>query len=294
MNEQHDDEQLQERLMASLALGVQRREPEASAWRPDPNQWQAFLDGRLALEDQEAVMAYLDTHPDAYEQWLAHARPEPTTRTPTLLQRLGEWVTVRGRLLPAAALAVVALLSLGLLLQSPAGVDTELDRVYVRVAALGLSAGSAPDLLQDPAFGFAGSGVQSHTLQAFIQGIGAGRRQLEETLGASAKSGEQQGESRWPEYYRLGRWYYLTWFVARTGLTPQERFWGGQERILERIRAALPLARDEAALPVSRQLDGIAGLLGRLEGSPDDARARRDLRRELESLWQLMRMAEGS
>jgi hypothetical protein len=198
--------------------------------------------------------------------------------------------------LPAAALGVAALLSLALLLRGPVGVDAQLDQAYTRIAGLGVTVadGLSPEPAADPTFGFVGSGIRSHTLKAFVQGIGAGRRQLEASLGNKSGDAVEPLETPRPEYYRLGRWYYLTWFVARTGLHPREQFWGSQERILEQIRSVMDFPRgDGTAQPVARQLDGIAELLERLERTPDDARGRRDLRRELESLWQVMRMAEG-
>ncbi len=302
MNGQTNDEHLHERLMVSTALGAQQRDPDAEAWQPDEALWQDFLQGGLGADKQEAMLAYLDSHPDAYDRWVAGAQPEAGAETGNLWQRLGRWLTGQGSqqpwALPAAALGVVALLSLVLLMRGPAGVDGELDLAYERIAELGVAMPATdavfPDFAEDPAFGFAGSGIRSHSLGAFVQGIGDGRRQLEESLGSGTETAAQQSETPWPEYFKLGRWYYLTWFVARTGLAPQAHFWSGQERILQQIRSVMEFRRGDAAeQPVTRQLDAIAELLGRLENTPDNARLRRDLRRELESLWQVMRLAEG-
>jgi len=285
------DEHDQARLMAAIALSAQRREPVTEA--PDPQEWRAFVAGRLDLERSEKWLEYIDANPDAYQAWLAEAG---TTKPPGVKPLGSRAMDVLRSVWLAPALAVAAVAAVALLLTVQT-VDP-LDDAYRTVAELARGAdrplSGGGDALADGgdsvAFGFSGGGKAPSHVQAFVDGIGAGRRQLEEQLGAPpAEAATSAAASK--AWYRLGRWYYLNWFVSRTGLSPDAEFWQRQGRTLGELRQALAGETDAGAAAVDASLDRLDAELAKLGGAPDNRRYRHQLERSLRELWALMQVA---
>ncbi len=288
----HDSEQQKrdrERLTASIALDAQRRQPGPAA--PEPAQWQAFLDGKLDAAESAAMLDYVDADPDAYRQWV---RCAAQTQKAGSGARLRAWFAAWRRpwLVPAAVGAAVAVLA-ALVLVDPT--PDGLDAGYAQVAALVRQADRpaqrkdfrAPGSGAAESFGFSAAAPTGPAWTAFVDGLGAGRRQLEAQLGVAAEaSGTPHAAAPRDRWYRLGRWYYLLWFVTRTELAPGHAFWLEQTALLADLQTAIgddSTPRSEAVAP---HLQAIGGSLDALGRAPDDRRVRHRLQSQLKSLWE--------
>ncbi len=205
-----------ERLAALLGIGAQthRHDPPP----PSDEQLAAFMDGRLQGTEREAMLAYLNRHPEYRHRWLeiasqlAHLTPPEQEAEAAPAPQPRPWLTIARRwmlaatALPAAAAALLA----GLLLWPVADLERRIDAVY---------AAAAP-VTEQPELPWEGTGMSFGPLtpapaaRAFGAGLWDGRLALG-TVDADRPgfleppSGQSWAGSAWSDYYLLGRWLLL-------------------------------------------------------------------------------------
>lgn len=215
----HDPPDNTERLVALLGIGARtgRRDPPP----PSDEQLAAFIDGRLRGSEREAMLAYLNRHPDYRHRWLEAAaqlaEPAPAERGPGpgVLDRLRLWLGAP-RLWAAAALPAAAA-ALALLLWPAADLEQRLDAVYAAApAAMELR----PLPWEGTALGFAPA-APAPPARAFGAGLWDGRLALGAAGGdrpgfLEPPAGRSWTASPWRHHYLLGRWLLLLRAAAGT------------------------------------------------------------------------------
>lgn len=292
MNASTNQTEDRNRVMASVALATDRRGP--GPVEPDEADWQAFLDGKLDAARSEAMLEYIDSNPDAYRKWLSPRKTRQNQGLGSMFHRLGDAMR-EGWMLTALSSGAVAALAVVMVLRPAEPLDVSYGQVAEQIqqseAAPTADLYTIPELDGETGLGFSGGSGGGAVWKAFSAGLGEGRRQLEEQVGASSAGTSIEAPAGGEDYYRLGRWYYLSWFVSRTGLELETDFWAEQKQTLESMRPAFEPKRGA----IHGRIDDILAALDKLSQSPESNRSKHQLQRRLRSLWEtLLAMDVGS
>lgn len=229
MKPENSQQRRQDKADVLVALAAQKSEVVEQA--PAPEELADFFANprRFSKQRKEAILAYLDSCPEAYERWIKQGKKAAQQSASQPYAFFGLPYTV-------AACALLLLMGVVLLWRGQ-GFELEqaIDRSY-QIAAFdddeesfqqGIA--SLAEVLQEEErpFSFSQSGP-SQSKQAFALGLKHDWQKPEQQIVANDDLINEQ----W-EHYQLGRWYSLLWTVSQQNKIMPPDFWKGQLEILD-------------------------------------------------------------
>ncbi|MGH8612898.1 MAG: hypothetical protein ACREYF_12975 [Gammaproteobacteria bacterium] len=303
MNNKRSPEK-QEREMALLGLAATDTPMVMSC--PSEETLARFIEGALAGQGRETMLAHLNRCASCYHHWLEAtsllnggertALPPAHSGSPGhAWQSLRPWLTGWKLMVPIAATAAFAYTVI-LWLPPSLDLNDQIDHAYAAVHAETIPPREAAPRALPPlpweaaALAFSGS-HPSAPRQAFGAGLWAGRQALlsadvHEAPPAflSPPRGVGWPNTVWTDYYALGRWTVLVWRLATQEDVPD---WHPHPGLLDDLRARLSerVAGEEEARRAVNALSRLQPQLAALAHEADAPR-REELRRALEITMQ--------
>lgn len=303
MNDKRSPEK-QEREMVLLGLAATDTPTVMSC--PSEETLARFIEGTLAGQGRETLLAHLNRCASCYHHWLEAASllnggeraalPPARSGSPARAwQSVRPWWTGWKLIVPVAATAAFAYTVILWWPPSP-DLNDQIDLAYAAVRAENTPPREAAQRALPPlpwegaALAFGGS-HPSAPRQAFGAGLWAGRQAL---LSAEAREappaflsppgGAGWPNTAWADYYALGRWMVLGWMLATQEEVPD---WRPHPGLLDDLRARLSerVSVEEEARQAVNALSRLQPLLAALAHEADAPR-REELRRTLEITMQ--------
>lgn len=284
----------QEKTLGLFALEAQRR---SHAPQLSEKTLQDYYAGRLSEEECDSVFEYLDSHPEAYEQWEAYAlkykqesEKKEANATSFFIDRLNNlskmWF---GRQSFSYALALGLVGVLIMLGQWPKltvqDIRDDLNSDYVQVKGYdlenALSSLEWPWEERDSIQGFSPLTPSSPESIAFAAGLVHGKAMLSRGL-----SGQHFETSEEASYQVLGQWNVMLWAVARSKHDLGSEFWRKQHDLAQSF-VTLISSSDHSDM-ARRHLEKMAVISEKLIQTPDNPRALLEAERELSRFRQAL------
>ena len=248
-----------------IALASQPSEPVEQP--PSPEELNDFFSNsrRFSKQQQERVLAYLDSNPEAYARWIKQGKTNKQPNRASFMFSIAPYAI--------AACAVVLLLSLGLLWRGePFKLEQAIDRSYQATVfqenpenfqRTTASLFNTLEQAKQP-LSFSSSGQPSSLAQAFMLGL----QHNWHTAPQVPYISELPSTVQQPEDYQLGRWYALLWSVSQQTKSLPVDFWQRQLSILDHLQThylgLAPEATTAQSKALALQLERMAPVLTQL------------------------------